>query len=94
MRVRSYFRIEDNRPGFPLVIRDLGGELGCMSVTNDAESVVEYLYSEGDLTDDRKLYYYDTEGDLDEIVHEKGQFVRFNIIRDDSSCEFCERNKK
>ncbi len=91
-KIRSYFRIEDNRPRFPLVIRDLC-KRNFMTVTNDIENVVEYLYAEGLLSTDRKLYYYDTEGNLDEIVHKNGQFVRFDIIRDSSACFECERRK-
>ena len=78
-KIRSYFRIEDNRPRFPLVIRDLC-KRNFMTVTNDIENVVEYLYAENLLTPERKLYYYDTKGDLDEIVHENGQFVCYKRI--------------
>ena len=47
-------------------IRDLN--LGRMSVTNDAENVVANLRKHGILEDGRRLFYYDSEGDLDEIV--------------------------
>ena len=56
-----------------LVIRDVG--VGCMSVTNDAEAVVMELVRSG--LDGRRLLYYDTEGELDELVVKDGKFAGF-----------------
>lgn len=48
-----------------------------MSVTNGAEIVVKELYREGWLQD-QQLLYFDTEGQLDELVHDnKGNFKGF-----------------
>ena len=63
-----------------LTIRDLCGTPGAetaLSVTNGVELVIEALVRHGVLNDTQQLFYYDTNGDLDEIVHKDGQFVRF-----------------
>lgn len=48
-----------------------------MSITNDAENVVKALFSQGLITNEKRLYYYDSAGDLDELVHKDGKFVTF-----------------
>ncbi len=48
-----------------VTIRDRGTG---MSVTNDAENVVAVLRAEGLLPAGRRLFYYDTQGELDEIT--------------------------
>lgn len=75
-RVRCHFDIAANEPD-RLVLRDIGGELPVPSVTNDAEAVVETLAAYGSLPAGRRLYYIDSDGKVDEIVHEGGKFVRF-----------------
>lgn len=57
-----------------LVIRDAGK--GQMTVTNDAEAVVEDLEESG-LLRGRKLLYYDSDGRLDELKHKDGKFAGF-----------------
>ena len=47
------------------------------SVTNDAENVVKELYQSG-ILGNRRLYYEDSVGDVDEMVHRDGYFLRFN----------------
>ncbi len=59
-----------------LVIRDRN-ELGHLSVTNDAEAVVAYLFRAGTLRDGRRLFYYDTDGNLDELLIKDGKFAGF-----------------
>jgi hypothetical protein len=75
MSPRSDFSIVKNVPGEPLVILDRN--LGNMSVTNDAEAVIESLVREGLLPAGRRLFYYDSDGGLDEITHKNGAFVDF-----------------
>ena len=62
-------------PTEPLVIRDVGQE--CRSVTNDAEKVVEDLFSSGRLRPGQRLLYYDSAGRLDEILIRDGRFAGF-----------------
>lgn len=58
-----------------LVIRD---ENGKTSITNDAEAVVERLYMSGRLPVGRRLFYFDSEGRLDELLHDDaGRFVGY-----------------
>lgn len=56
-----------------ILIRDIGTD--CISVTNDAENVVWDI-----LHDQRvscRIFYFDSQGDLDELVHDGKKFVRF-----------------
>ena len=46
----------------------------CMSVTNDAENVVEHLYNH---YGNRQFFYKDTMGEWDELVHTNGKFTGF-----------------
>lgn len=65
--------------GTTMVIRDIGPWDKYPSVTNDVEAVVKFL----NLCNlgDRKLFYYDSEGDLDEIVHDgEGKFIEFRPV--------------
>lgn len=72
---RSNYRIVDHTPEY-IVIRDMGGA-EFRSVTNDAERVVAELIDGGILNGNRRLYYYDSVGSLDEIVVRNGKFVGF-----------------
>ena len=72
--LRSSYEIVKDVPGEPLVIRDL--DVG-KSVTNDAENVVEDLVAAGMLQDGRRLLYYDTMGQLDELIIKDGRFADF-----------------
>lgn len=58
---------EESRDGF-LTIRDVGPWDRHQTVTNDAEHVVAELLRTGNLTPDMRLFYYDSEGELDEIT--------------------------
>lgn len=73
---RSRYNIVKDEPGKPLYIEDVGGPSN-MSVTNDAETVVKALVGSEILTPGRKLYYFDSEGQLDEILIKDGKFAGF-----------------
>ena len=61
-----------------LTIRDLGPWDQHPTVTNDAEDVLARLHCEGKLPAGRRLYYYDSEGRLDELKHDgQGHFTGF-----------------
>lgn len=49
-----------------------------MSVTNDAEAVVEEVVK---LHGDHPIVYRDTEGRWDQLVHQNGEFTRFAPIK-------------
>lgn len=72
--MRAKYRIEEQNDD-RVVIRDVGQD--CMSVTNDAESVVLDLQRNG-MLDARQLFYYDSDGRLDELKHDgHGAFKGF-----------------
>lgn len=73
-RMRATFETVSDVAGQPLTIRDVG--LG-ISVTNDVEDVVARLVADGRLPVGRRLFYFDSDGRLDEIVVERGEFSRF-----------------
>ena len=60
-----------------VVIRDLGPWDKHPSVTNDVEAVVQELVMEGHLREGQRLYYFDSDGQLDEILVKDGQFLGF-----------------
>lgn len=73
---RSKYEVASNVPGEPLVIRDIG-HMDHRSVTNDAELVVADLVASGDLSEGRRLYYYDSMGILDEVLIKDSEFAGF-----------------
>jgi hypothetical protein len=70
----------DVPPGLPdnaVVIRDIGHDKGHLSITNDAEYVVKFLIRAGLLSTTTRLFYYDSEGTLDELCHDGSVFTGF-----------------
>jgi len=59
-----------------IFIEDTGGNHGSRTVTNDAPFVLKKLCDEYDLKN-RRVFYKDTEGRIDEIVHKDGCFCAF-----------------
>jgi hypothetical protein len=57
-----------------VVIRDLGPWEKHLTVTNGVETVVSEL---APTIGKKRLFYFDSYGDCDEIIHEDGKFVRF-----------------
>jgi hypothetical protein len=83
---RRLFGMETNRAKYmiveddftqtePLVIKDVGRD--AKSVTNDAENVVRDLVKQGHLPAGRRLLYYDSMGQLDELLIKDGKFAGF-----------------
>lgn len=62
------------RPG-TVVIRDVGPWDRHQTVTNAPEGVVKFILDE--LPDTKRIFYYDSEGELDELVFENGEFTGF-----------------
>jgi len=71
------FKIYSNYPEVRLIIQDVGPWDQYITITNDAERVVETLVSQGHLLPGRKLYYIDSENMLTEILVEDGKFRAF-----------------
>ena len=77
-RKANYIIVEDDHQrGAALVIKDVGPWDQHPSVTNDAENVVQALAAQGYLPEGRRLFYYDSDGRLDELLVKDGKFVGF-----------------
>jgi hypothetical protein len=59
-----------------IFIRDIGHHNG-RSVTNDAEFVVGQLYLDFGIGDATRIFYEDSEGEVDELVHSGNVFRGF-----------------
>lgn len=57
-----------------VTIRDEANIEETMTVTNDAEAVVEHLLLR---YPGRRIFYYDTDGHLDELAHDGVRFTKF-----------------
>lgn len=77
MSRKSNYRILEDVKGRPLLIEDVGPWNVFMSVTNNAEAVVEELVGAGKLPEGRRLLYIDSDGQMDEIVISGGKFLSF-----------------
>jgi hypothetical protein len=75
---RCVYRLEPDGPGKIVTIRDIGHPT-CCTVTNDVEAVVEELVSTGRLPEGWRLCYYDSIGNLDEILVKNGKFAGFKV---------------
>jgi hypothetical protein len=77
-RSARFVVIEDSFDGSdPLVIKDIGPWTDHLSITNDAGGVVERLLRDGRLQPGQRLFYYDSEGGLDEMLVKDGKFAGF-----------------
>jgi hypothetical protein len=59
-----------------IFIRDIGHFSG-RSVTGDAEYVIEQLYLEFEITDETRIFYEDSDGNIDELLHSGKKFRGF-----------------
>ncbi len=79
MMTRAVFEImPEISSKYVLVIRDIGPWDKNPTVTNDAEAVAKELAEMGQLPRIRRLFYYDSEGHLDEILVKNGAFAGFS----------------
>lgn len=65
-----------------LTIQDMGPWDVYQTVTNAAEETVFSLVASGDLIDGMRLFYFDSEGELGELIVRDGRFVGFGDGRD------------
>lgn len=79
--LRSSFNVE-TISGNTITIRDMANSQGTMSVTNDAESVVEYIHDSYKhvIPENMRILYWDTDDDLSELKHDNGRFIGFAPI--------------
>lgn len=74
-KLRSSFYIEIDRYGI-LLISDNCNKENTMSITNDAENVIKFLYK-NKILKNKRLFYIDSEGRIDELLHKDGKFINF-----------------
>jgi len=79
------FRIEQEALEY-ILIRDIGPWDKHPTVTNDAESIVETL-ARGCSLGSRRLFYIDSEGQIDELLHTTGKFAGFKAGHEGVSLE-------
>lgn len=78
--MRANYSIVDSESNeTTLTIKDEGPWDQFKSVTNAVELVVKELTAGGKLTNGKTLYYYDSLGQKDQIVHKDGHFVTFQV---------------
>ncbi len=72
------FSIVDSNDSY-VIIKDLGPWDQHPTVTNDAEGVVKRIVLGGYLRLGQRLYYSDSEGDVDELLVRDGKFAGFSF---------------
>jgi len=73
----NYKIVKDIEDFTALIIRDIGPWDKFKSVTNVAEDVVDELVEQGLLPEGKRLLYFDSENNLDEILVKGGVFAGF-----------------
>lgn len=82
MSVANYEFVAPLPLGVPpgsVVLRDIGPHDQFKTITNAADEVVSELWRAGKLKNGQRLFYFDSMGDLDELVIEGGRFVDFKV---------------
>lgn len=74
MPAKAKFDVVDVTNPDRIVLRDVGPWDKHLTITNDAESVVEDV---APMLRGRRLFYYDSEGDLTELLVKDGKFAGF-----------------
>ena len=80
MGKHANFIIIHNETDNPLVIKDIGPWDIHLSVTNDAEHVVEDLIKNGLLDNNRRLLCVDSECELGEFLIKDGKFAGYSCF--------------
>lgn len=73
---RAHWIVEEQHDTF-IVIRDVGPWDRHLTVTNDAEGVVDQLLRSGTLRNGKRLFCYDSSGEFDELLVIGGRFAGF-----------------
>jgi hypothetical protein len=66
-----------------IVIEDIGPWDRYMTVTNAAESVIEELGKQYGGIGKRRVFYYDSEGEMTELLVKDGKFMGFAPVSQD-----------
>lgn len=73
--MHAEFQVLEQERGY-ILIRDTGHRAS-RSVTNDAEYVMEQLYLNYGISDKTRIFYEDSEGRIDEMLHSGKVFRNF-----------------
>lgn len=68
-----------------MLIQDIGPWDVHKTITNDAERVVQELYPSISLYKNKKLFYNDSEGVMDELLIADGFFAGFGSVNDEEN---------
>lgn len=79
-RLKCEFKIVENKDSY-ILLEDLANIYSSMSITNDAENVIEFLNNKLDIAN-KKIYYVDTDGRVDILCHDNGKFIGFKFAYD------------
>jgi hypothetical protein len=72
----GYVVVESDFQGLRTVLRDTNAP-GKMSLTNDVENVVALLLRDRVIAPGGRLFYYDSDDNLDEIVYDASGWLSF-----------------
>lgn len=74
--LKAKFILIETNPEY-ILIEDQSNQFNSMSVTNDAENVIENLFTDYGLTEKQIVYYISTDGSVDILNHKNKEFVGF-----------------
>jgi len=77
--LRAHFSIFRRDPNAVLITDNNDG---AMSVTNNAEAVVEWLITQFNLGPGTRIIYRDCDGRWDELKHDGSEFTDFGLLTD------------
>jgi len=75
--MQSQFAVIRHEKGSYIYIRDTGGNSGYKTVTNDAPKVLARLFNEEHITETTRIFYDDSMGRIDELLHENKTFTGY-----------------
>jgi hypothetical protein len=79
--MKAKYYVEGSNNEWIFIVDDFDENCPSMTVTNDAESVVGDLHEKGllfaKMAPSKRIFYLDTEGNIDELIHDGGRFIRF-----------------
>ncbi|MCL2380478.1 MAG: hypothetical protein FWC64_02660 [Treponema sp.] len=75
--MRAKIKLLEHAQGRYIFVNDIGHNQG-RSVTNDAEYTIALLYSDYSINDTTRIFYKDSQGRIDEILHCGKKFRGFS----------------
>ncbi|MCL2381313.1 MAG: hypothetical protein FWC64_06930 [Treponema sp.] len=75
--MRAKIELLEHVQGEYILVNDIGHNQG-RSVTNDAEYIIALLYSDYNINNTTRIFYKDSQGQIDEIHHCGRKFCGFS----------------